>query len=42
LNALFFRMPPARLAELLVGELVKTGAARIVAGDLVPANGEAL
>ena len=41
-NALFFRLPPARLAELLVGELVKTGAARTVAGDLVPANGEAL
>ena len=27
-NALFFRLPPARLAELLVGELVKAGAAR--------------
>jgi glyoxylase-like metal-dependent hydrolase (beta-lactamase superfamily II) len=38
-NALFFRLPPARMAELLVGELVKTGAAGIAAGDLVPAAG---
>ena len=35
-NALFFHLTPARLAELLVGELVKAGAARIVAGDVVP------
>ncbi len=35
-NAIFFRVPPARLAELLVGELVKAGAARIASGDLVP------
>jgi len=36
-NALFFRLPPARLAELLVGELVKAGAAKRVDGWLVPA-----
>jgi len=34
-NALFFRLPPARLAELLVGELEKAGAARRVDGWLV-------
>ena len=37
-NALFFNLTPSRLAELLVGELVKAGAARIDAGDLVPAT----
>jgi glyoxylase-like metal-dependent hydrolase (beta-lactamase superfamily II) len=36
-NALFFRLPPARLAELLVGELVKAGAAKRAVGWLVPA-----
>jgi glyoxylase-like metal-dependent hydrolase (beta-lactamase superfamily II) len=36
-NALLFRLPPARLAELLVGELVKAGAAKRVDGWLVPA-----
>ena len=35
-NALFFHLTPARLAELLIGELVKAGAARITAGDVVP------
>ena len=40
-NALFFRLPPARLAELLIGELEKSGAARIAAGELVPTAGEA-
>ena len=40
-NDLYFRLPPARLAELLVGELVKAGAARIDAGNLVPTAGEA-
>jgi glyoxylase-like metal-dependent hydrolase (beta-lactamase superfamily II) len=37
-NALFFRLPPTRLAELLIGELVKAGAAKCVAGWLVPAG----
>ena len=37
-NDLFFKLAPARLAELLVGELVKAGAARIDAGKLVPAS----
>ena len=36
-NALFFRLPPSRLAELLVGELKKAGAAKREAGWLVPA-----
>jgi len=36
-NALFFRLPPARLAELLVGELEKAGAAKREVGWLVPA-----
>ena len=40
-NALFFQLPPARLAELLRGELLKTGAARIKADTLVPATDEA-
>ncbi len=40
-NAIFFRVPPARLAELLVGELVKAGAARIASGDLVPVADDA-
>jgi len=35
-NALFFRLTPARLAELLICELVKAGAARIAEGDVVP------
>ncbi len=35
-NALFFRLPPARLAELLIDELEKAGAARREAGWLVP------
>jgi hypothetical protein len=40
-NALYFQLPPARLAELLVGELVKAGAARIVSGEIVPAADQA-
>jgi glyoxylase-like metal-dependent hydrolase (beta-lactamase superfamily II) len=40
-NNLFFKLPPARLAELLVGELVKAGAARVEQGTLLPAMGEA-
>jgi glyoxylase-like metal-dependent hydrolase (beta-lactamase superfamily II) len=36
-NALFFCLPPARLAELLMGELEKAGAAKREAGWLVPA-----
>jgi len=36
-NALLFRLPPARLAELLIGELEKAGAAKREAGWLVPA-----
>ena len=36
-NALFFRLPPARLALLLIGELEKAGAARRDGGWLVPA-----
>ena len=31
------RLPPARLAELLISELVKAGAARCDGGCLVPA-----
>jgi glyoxylase-like metal-dependent hydrolase (beta-lactamase superfamily II) len=37
-NALFFRLPPAQLAELLIGELQKAGAARRDGGCLVPAR----
>ncbi len=40
-NDLFFKLPPARLAELLVGELVKAGAARIDAATLLPVTREA-
>lgn len=40
-NALYFDLPPTRLAELLVGELVKAGAARIDSGSVVPTTGEA-
>ena len=40
-NALFFLTPRPGLAELLIGELVKAGAARITAGDIVPALGGA-
>jgi len=36
-NALFFRLPPASLAELLIGELERAGAVRREAGWLVPA-----
>jgi glyoxylase-like metal-dependent hydrolase (beta-lactamase superfamily II) len=36
-NALFFRLPPARLAELLMGELEQAGAARRNGDWLVPA-----
>ncbi len=36
-NALFFRLPPARLAEFLIGELEKAGAAKREVGWLVPA-----
>jgi glyoxylase-like metal-dependent hydrolase (beta-lactamase superfamily II) len=35
-NALFFRLPPAQLALLLIGELEKAGAARRDDGWLVP------
>jgi len=35
-NACFFRQPPARLAEQLVAELVRAGAARIDGDDVVP------
>ena len=35
-NALYFQVTPVRLAELLVGELVKAGAANCVDGWLVP------
>jgi len=37
-NTLFFRLPPAQLAELLIGELQKAGAARRDGGCLVPAR----
>jgi glyoxylase-like metal-dependent hydrolase (beta-lactamase superfamily II) len=40
-NALFFRLAPARLAERLIGELVKAGAARRGGDWLVPAADEA-
>jgi len=40
-NALFFRLPPARLAELLMGELEKAGAARRSGDWLVPSAGDA-
>ncbi len=36
-NALFFRLPAARLAEAIVGELEHAGAARRVHGHLTPA-----
>jgi len=36
-NALFFRLPPTRFAELLIGELEKAGAAKREVGWLVPA-----
>ena len=36
-NARFFRWPPAKLAELLVGALEEAGAARREDGWLVPA-----
>jgi len=36
-NALFFQLPPAKLAELLIGELEKAGAVRRVDGWLLPA-----
>jgi glyoxylase-like metal-dependent hydrolase (beta-lactamase superfamily II) len=35
-NALFFHLPPAKLAALLIGELEKAGAAKCVDGWLVP------
>ena len=38
---LFFGLSPERLAELLIGELVKAGAARIASGFLLPATDEA-
>jgi glyoxylase-like metal-dependent hydrolase (beta-lactamase superfamily II) len=37
-NACFFRLTAARLAEFLIGELEKSGAARRVDGWLVPAD----
>jgi glyoxylase-like metal-dependent hydrolase (beta-lactamase superfamily II) len=40
-NALYFKLAPAALAEVLVGELTKSKAARIDSGYLVPAMGEA-
>jgi hypothetical protein len=36
-NALFFRVPPARLAERLIAELEAVGAVRREDGWLVPA-----
>jgi glyoxylase-like metal-dependent hydrolase (beta-lactamase superfamily II) len=36
-NARFFRLPPAKLAELLMGELEKAGAVKRAGGWLVPA-----
>ena len=36
-NALFFRLPPAKLADLLIGELERVGAVRESDGILVPA-----
>jgi hypothetical protein len=36
-NALFFRLPPAGLAALLVGELEKAGAVKREDGWLIPA-----
>ena len=36
-NALFFHLPPAKLAALLIGELEKAGAAKCADGWLVPA-----
>ena len=35
-NALFFRLPPAKLADLLIGELERVGAVRESEGILVP------
>jgi hypothetical protein len=41
-NALFFRLTPFRLAELLIGDLVKAGAVRIsAAGNVVPVLNDA-
>jgi glyoxylase-like metal-dependent hydrolase (beta-lactamase superfamily II) len=40
-NHLFYKLAPAALAELLVGELTKSRAARIDSGNLVPAGDEA-
>ncbi len=37
-NALFFRLPPERLAELMIGELEKAGAAKRKDGWVVPAG----
>ena len=36
-NATFFRLPPAKLADAIVTELERAGAARRVDGDLTPA-----
>ena len=36
-NALFFRLPPAKLADLLIGELERVGAVRESDGILAPA-----
>ena len=40
-NALFFQLTPFRLAELLIGDLVKAGAVRIAAGIVVPVLNDA-
>jgi glyoxylase-like metal-dependent hydrolase (beta-lactamase superfamily II) len=40
-NATFFRLPPAELAALLVGELERAGAVRREDGCVVPANAAA-
>lgn len=40
-NALYFKLTPTALAEVLTGELLKSKAARIDSGHLVPAMGEA-
>jgi len=39
LNALYFRLPPAKFAEFIVGELEKSGAAKRIDGWLAPAQG---
>ena len=39
LNALYFRLPPAKFAEFVVGELEKSGAAKRIDGWLAPAQG---